>query len=196
MRDKPAETTKGTDGLPSLPFRVTAIAGRTQTHVVFAPDAAARQVIAAALDLLSLPEFRMEGDIRPSGKRDLELRATMQAVVVQPCAITLAPVTTKLGEPVRRRYLADFEPPKGEEAELTEDEADEPLPEVIDAAAIAIEALALALPMYPRARNAELGEAVFTAPGAAPLKDGDLKPFAGLAGLVARAADKGGSDPV
>ena len=43
--------------------------------------------------------------------------------------------------------------------------------------------LLLALPLYPRSENAELGEAVFTEDGVAPLKDEDTKPFAGLAAL-------------
>ena len=50
-------------------------------------------------------------------------------------------------------------------------------------------ALALALPLYPRAAGVELGEAVFTEPGLAPLREGDLKPFAALAGLVLKAKD-------
>ena len=58
------------------------------------------------------------------------------------------------------------------------------MPESIDVAAIGIEALALALPLYPRARGAEFAEAVFAAPGVAPLKSEDLKPFAGLAALA------------
>lgn len=69
---------------------------------------------------------------------------------------------------------------------MPEDDSVEPLPDVIDVGVVATEALALALPLYPRAEGAELGEAVFTAPGEAPLRDGDLKPFAGLAALKDR----------
>ena len=60
----------------------------------------------------------------------------------------------------------------------------EALPEVIDVAAVAIEALALALPLYPRAKGIDLGSVVATPPGAQPLTDETLKPFAGLAGLA------------
>jgi uncharacterized metal-binding protein YceD (DUF177 family) len=45
------------------------------------------------------------------------------------------------------------------------------------------EALALALPLYPRAPGAELGEAAFTEPGKPVLRDEDARPFAGLAHL-------------
>ena len=54
-------------------------------------------------------------------------------------------------------------------------------------------ALALALPLYPRAPGAELGQAVFAEPGTAPLKDEDLRPFAGLAGLKAKLEGGGGA---
>jgi uncharacterized metal-binding protein YceD (DUF177 family) len=55
---------------------------------------------------------------------------------------------------------------------------------VIDVAALGIEALALALPLYPRAPGAAFGEAVFAAPGVAPLTSESLRPFAGLASLA------------
>jgi uncharacterized metal-binding protein YceD (DUF177 family) len=172
--------------LPSLPFRVAAIAGRASTHVRFAPDAAGRAAIAAALDLLELPVLRFDGEIRPAGKRDMELRGQLEAVVVQPCSVSLEPVRTKLREDVVRRYLADYAESHAEEVEIPEDDTLDPLPEVIDAAAVVIEALALALPLYPRAPGAELGEAVFAGPGTEPLREADLRPFAGLAALVGK----------
>ncbi len=45
------------------------------------------------------------------------------------------------------------------------------------------EALTLALPLYPRADGADLGEPVFTEPGKRPLTDEDARPFAGLKDL-------------
>ena len=170
--------------LPSLPFRVASIAGRTSTHVRFHPGAADRAAIAQALGLLDLPELAFDGDIRPQAKRDMVLEGKLTARVVQPCSVTLEPVTTRISDTVIRQYLSDFTLPGADEVEIPADDTLEPLPEVIDAAAVAIEALALALPLYPRAPGVELGEAVFTTPGAAPLRQGDLKPFAALAGLV------------
>ena len=174
--------------LPSLPFRVAAIAGRSATHVKFAPDAAARKVIAAALNLSDLPQMLFDGDIRPSGKRDMVLTGKLTALAVQPCSVTLEPVRSRIDEQVVRQYLADFIMPDGEEVEIPEDDTLEPLGEVIDAAQVAIEALALALPLYPRAPGVELGEVAVAPPGAAPLQDTDLKPFAGLAKLFDKAA--------
>jgi hypothetical protein len=70
--------------------------------------------------------------------------------------------------------------------EIPDDDTTEALGEVIDAGYVLVEALALALPTFPRAPGAVLAEAEFTAPGTAPLRDEDLKPFAGLAALKAK----------
>lgn len=184
----------GRDALPSLPFRVAAIAGRSATHVKFVPDAAARKAIGAALDLLDLPQMQFDGDIRPSGKRDLVLTGKLTALAVQPCSLTLVPVRTRVDEVVTRQYLADYQVPAGDEVEIPEDDTLEPMGDIIDAAEVAIEALALALPLYPRAPGAELGAVTAAAPGVAPLQDADLKPFAGLAKLIDKAGDKGAGD--
>jgi uncharacterized metal-binding protein YceD (DUF177 family) len=72
---------------------------------------------------------------------------------------------------------------------VPEDDSAEPMPEAIDLAEVLREALALALPPWPRAPGAELGEAVFAVPGTAPIRDADLKPFAALAKL------RGDADP-
>jgi uncharacterized metal-binding protein YceD (DUF177 family) len=105
------------------------------------------------------------------------------ATVVQPCGVTLEPVTTRIEEPVLRRFLPGLPDPVAGEAELPEDVDAEPLGATIDPAAVMAEALALALPAFPRAPGAELGEAVFTAPGTAPMRAEDAKPLAGLAAL-------------
>ena len=149
--------------------------------------------VADSLGLIELPGLTFVGEIRPTGRRDFTLEAQLTARAVQPCSVTLAPVPCQLEEVVRRRFDADFTAPETEEAEMVDDEVD-PMPEIIDIAAIAAEALALALPLYPRAKGAELGEAVFAAPGTQPLAAADLKPFAGLAALADR-LKKPDSDP-
>ena len=184
----------GPDALPTLPYRVAALASRKPTRFAFAPDAGARRRIAAALDLLDLRHLTLKGEILPQGRNDYTLNAALAAVVVQPCAISLAPVTTQITETIARRYLQDFTEPTGLETELADEMDAEPLPEVIDIAAVAMEALLLALPLFPRAPGAALGDAVATAPGAQPLDDAALKPFAGLAGLAARLKTPG-TDP-
>jgi len=167
-------------------FRSATLSSRKPTRFDLRLSGAERQALAAELGLLDLPAFRMKGEIRPVGRNDFELLAQMEADVVQPCSITLAPVPATLSDPVRRLYIADWQDPEGDEVEMPEDDSQDPLPEVIDLLDIAREALALALPLYPRAEGVELGEAVFAAPGTAPLRDEDLKPFAGLAALKAK----------
>lgn len=173
--------------LPTRP-----LLGRKRSHVRFAPDAAARAAMAADLDLIDLPALVLEGEILPEGRHDLRLEARLTARAVQACSVTLAPVPAQIDEQVARRYLADYAAPEADEAEVPEDTDNEALGAHIDLAALAAEALALALPLYPRAPGAELGEAIFSPPGAEPLRDADLKPFAGLAGLAAKLS--GGSD--
>lgn len=172
--------------MPSLPFATPHLLRRRRTAVEFAPDAADRAAIATGLGLLDLPALRLTAEITPAGKHDLALTGRITARVLQPCSVTLEPVETRIDEPVLRRYLAEFEVPDGSEVEIPEDDSADPLAETIDVAAVAIEALALALPLYPRSPGADLGEAVFAPPGAEPLRDTDLRPFAGLAALVAK----------
>jgi len=155
------------------------------------PDAEERTAIADRLGASAIRKLRFEGELRPQGRQDWLLVATLGATVVQPCVVTLEPVTTRIDEEVRRTYLAEMpEPEGGDEVEMPQDETAEPLPDALDLAAVMEEALALALPPFPRAEGAELGEAVFTTPGAEALTNDDAKPFAGLKSL----RDKLGKD--
>lgn len=150
------------------------------------PDAAARAALLEELDLLDLKGLRFKGELRPSGKADVVLEARLQADVVQPCVVTLAPVPGRIDQRIERLYVAGMEVPDGDEVEMPEDDTREPMPEYIDLEAVMIEALALALPDYPRAPGADLGALVVAPEGVEPLKDEALKPFAGLAALKAK----------
>jgi uncharacterized metal-binding protein YceD (DUF177 family) len=172
-------------------FRTGALSPRKPTRFSYTPDAQERAAIAADLGLLALYALDLTGEIRPSGRDELVLEAKLTARADQPCSVTLAPVPAQVAEPVLRRYVADLTLPEGEEVEMPEDDSIEPLPEVIDLAEVAAEALALALPLYPRAPGAELGQAVHAGDGVTPLSDADLKPFAALQGLAAKLAAKG-----
>lgn len=147
--------------------------------------------LAADLGLLALGPCKLAGEIRPRGRDDFVLEARLQARAVQPCVVTLAPVPVWIDEPLTRTYLTDYAEPEGEEVEVPQDDSMEPLPEVLDLLALLAEALALALPLYPRAPGAELGESVFAAKGVTPLADNDLRPFAALARLTAKPQDPG-----
>jgi len=147
------------------------------------PDAAERGALARKLDLLDLKKLRFVGTVSPIGREDWELTGRLGATVVQTCVATLDPVTTRIDTDVERRFVADYEDPAEDEAEMPEDEAAEPLGTTIDPAQVMAEALALALPLYPRKPDVERVVVDVTEPGKRPMTDEDVKPFAGLAGL-------------
>lgn len=155
------------------------------------PDADTLAALAAELDVSALRKLRFRGTIEPHGSRDWLLKARLGATVIQPCVVTLAPVTTRIEETVRRLYSPDATEPEGEEIEMPEDDGMEILPPVIDLDAVLSEALALAIPEFPRAGDVELGAALFSPEGAEPLTDEAARPFAGLAALRDRLGESG-----
>lgn len=164
-------------------IRTADLTGNRRRPFDMAPDAAARAALAGELGLLALTELRLQGELAPQGRADVKLEARLTAKGDQACVVTLAPVPFALDVPVGRVYVAGMAEPEGDEVEMPEDDSREPLPEVVDLEAVMAEALALALPDYPRAPGAELGQALFAEPGAEPLTDEALRPFAGLAAL-------------
>ena len=156
-----------------------------------APDAAARAALAEELGILGIRKLTFDGRIAPEGAEDLRLTARLGATVVQPCVVTLAPVTTRIDEDVTRHYLAEMpDAPDGDEVEIPEDDTAEPLPREIDLAQVMAEALALALPPWPRAEGVDPVEISVTEPGQSAMTDEDAKPFAALRSL----RDKLGED--
>jgi len=99
--------------------------------------------------------------------------------------VTLDPVTTRIDVPVIREFVEGLEQPVDdeEEIEISPDDNSEPLGSHIDLETVMIEALSLALPLYPRIEGAELTDSNFTAEGIQPMSNEDAKPFAGLASL-------------
>ncbi|MCT4682920.1 MAG: DUF177 domain-containing protein [Roseicyclus sp.] len=176
------------------PLALARLSRAADRPISVTPDAQTRARLADELGLDALRKLRLEGRLIPTGKRDWRLEAVLGATVVQPCVVTAAPVTTRIDEPLTRRYLADMPEPEGDEVEMPEDDSAEPLPDTLDLLAVMTEALALALPPYPRAEGAELGAAVFAPPGVAPMTDEDAKPLAGLAALRDRLGGAGQTD--
>ena len=171
--------------LPSHPLRIAELPTSRPTRFELIPEDGALAAIAEELGLLKLRKLRFKGEIRTEGREDWRLEAELGATVVQPCVISLEPVTTRIDEKIIRRFVAEMPEAEddGEEVEMPEDDTIEPLGSVIDAAAVMIESLALALPLYPRADGAELGARQFTEPGKQAMTDEETKPFAGLAAL-------------
>lgn len=148
--------------------------------------------IASLLSASSVKKMRIQGKISPSGAKDWVLSANVGATITQPCVVTLEPVQTRIDTTVKLTYAADFKyNDKEAVVEITGDETLEPLPDEIDLATIAIEAIVLALPDYPRSPNAQLETVIFTEPGAKPMTDEDAKPFASLAELKDKLAKEG-----
>ena len=173
-----------TDSQQPTPIRLGEGAARREHHFDIAPDAPARDAIAAELGILGLRKLRFAGQLVPRGRRDWSLEAALGATVVQECGVTLAPVTTRLDEKVQRRYQAEVEDQDlSGEIEMPEDDTIEPLVPTLDLVEVMTEALALALPPFPRAEGAEQDAQVFTEPGKTPMRDEDARPFANLANL-------------
>jgi uncharacterized metal-binding protein YceD (DUF177 family) len=171
-------------------FRTGGLSARKPTRFDHEASAEERKALAADLGLLALRKLRLTGEITPAGRDAMELTARLVAEADQPCVVTLAPVRCMIDEAVRRRFVADLPQPEGDEVEMPEDDTVEPMPEVIDLSDVAAEALALALPLYPRAPGAALGPTLVGPDGVAPLTDADLKPFAGLAALAGKLPPK------
>lgn len=148
------------------------------------PDASERAAIAERLGITGVKKLTLSGHLAPTGKADWDLRARLGATVVQPCVVTLEPVTTRIDEDLRRRYLADMpEVSDAAEFEMPEDDTAEALPETLDLELVMEEALALALPPWPRAAGVDPVEIAVTEPGQTPMTDDDVKPFAALKSL-------------
>jgi uncharacterized metal-binding protein YceD (DUF177 family) len=150
-----------------------------------APTEAERPALARLLGAQAVRKLGFAGRLTPLPKGGWQLDAELGATVVQTCVVTLEPVTTRVDQPVRRRLLPEA---AARAAELViapdEDDEVEPLGERIDLGLVAIEALALALPAYPRKPGASLGPA-FAGAG----DEDEPKPFAALAALRGKRDD-------
>lgn len=162
-------------------LRVADLPQNADTPVSLRPDADDLRKIAEELGLSALRKLSFQGKIFALGRTDWQLDARLGATVVQPCVVTLEPVTTRIDTDITRLFVKDYVEPEEPEAEMPEDDRTEPLGSWIDPVAVMIEALALEVPEYPRADGAELGQLVHTKPGDVPMTDEDARPFAGLA---------------
>ncbi|KPN63127.1 Uncharacterized metal-binding protein YceD, DUF177 family [Aliiroseovarius crassostreae] len=176
------------------PIRVADLSPNEATAFEIIPSEAQCRAIAADIGVPALRKIRFTGTLAPMGKRDWKMQARLGATVTQDCVVTLAPVTTRIEDEVSRHWIAGLvTAPEGDEVEMPDDVTQEPLGTEIDLGEVLIEALALALPLYPRAEGAALEAQNFTEPGITPMTDEAARPFAGLAGL--RDKLSGESDP-
>ena len=154
-----------------------------------------RAAVATELEATSIKKLTFSGQIAPLGKRGWRLNGKLGATVVQPCVVTLAPVTTRIDSDVVRTFMPPAQlnlPEEGSETEIPEDDSIEELGAEIDVYGVMVEALAIALPDYPRADDAELGNISAIPEGSEPIKEEETKPFAGLAALRDKLSDPEG----
>jgi len=178
----------------SHPIRPADLPQGRVVEIELVPDAPTLAAIAAELGLDGLRKMRVTGKLAPLGKRDWRFTGHIGATVTQPCVVTLEPVNTRIEEDIQRSWRAGLEPQTGSEVEMPEDADEEPLGEVIDLGAVALEALVLAIPLYPQTEGATLARKEFTEPGKQAMSDDDARPFAGLAALRASLDSGGDSD--
>ncbi|WP_338548217.1 YceD family protein [Roseovarius phycicola] len=175
----------------SAPLRVADLKSNREVLFAIVPELDVLERLAAKLDLISLRKLRFEGALSPVGKTDWNVQAHLGATVAQPCVVTLDPVSTRIEEDLTWHLIKDWHAhePEGDDIEMPDDDASAPLGDEIDLMALMQEALALALPDYPRSATAPAKGARAAPPGAAPISDEDVKPFAGLADFKKRLED-------
>lgn len=173
----------------SHPLRLSELAARKPTRFHLVPDAAERAAIARSLGILGIDRLELRGTLSPQGRQDWALSADLSARVVQACIVTTDPVATDIAETVERLYVADLPEIEGDEIEMPEDDRVEALPAVVDLGAVMVEALSLALPLYPRTEGADFDPLAYAGPETEALTDETAKPFAGLADLLKKGED-------
>ena len=164
------------------PFVVAKLSEVAETPFDLTVDENQAREIAKQLGVVSVRKVRFKGAIRRD-RDDWLLEGTLGASVTQSCVVTLEPVRTRIDVDVRRRFTNNIPEALESDTIIPSDDEIEPLGAIIDPANIAIEAIALELPEYPRADGAALEDAIYSPPGADPLTDEAARPFAGLEAL-------------
>jgi uncharacterized metal-binding protein YceD (DUF177 family) len=165
-------------------IELAAIRDREEFAFEIRPEPAEAAALARLMGAISVRRMRFAGRLVALPSQGWQLEALLGATVVQPCVVTLEPVTTRIDQDVTRRYLPANGLTQAEVAiDPDEDDEVEPLGPRIDLGLVAIEALALALPAYPRSPGATLTPEAFAARDARASGDAEAKPFAALAAL-------------
>lgn len=168
----------------SLPYGLGQLRKRKTVEVRDDAGPEVRAALAEQLGIIDIASLRVNASITPVGREQWRVAGTVRAKVVQACVVTLDPVSEIVEETFDRRFTED------ENAVSTDIDfdpvADDP-PELVDTGVdvgrVAAEALALGLNPYPRKSGVAFDGVQATPPGAAPIRNEDLKPFAGLAAL-------------
>ena len=167
---------------PEFPHPVTLAEAAQGRSVALEADAAARAAIAKRLGLLELPRFALRAEVRAVAG-GMAAHGVVEADVVQSCAATGLPVSTRLSEPFDLRFLRDVDAePEAVEEEVEIGSADcDTLPlenDRIDLGEAAVQTLSLALDPFPRHPDADR---ILAEKGV--LSEEQAGPFAALARL-------------
>ena len=130
-------------------LRVADLPQNTPTPFELRPSSPELDAIKQELGLLGLRKVSFVGSVQAQGKRDWVLTAKLGATVIQPCVITLDPVTTRIDVPVRRMFLAEWSEPDEPEFEMPEDDETEALGPEIDPAHATLRARELSQEQTP-----------------------------------------------
>lgn len=140
--------------------------------------------MAALFDVVSIRKMRFQGVIAPFEDNGWLLEGKLGVSVSQNCVVTLERVRTRLDLDIRRIFTPMAAPDENEiTLDASHNDEIEPLGKEIDLGLVAMEALALAIPEYPRVEGAELPESSFSPPETSDIEEEAPKPFAGLAAL-------------
>ena len=159
-----------------------------EEHIV--ASASERAALAKRFSLLDLPHFEARLSVDHAEDRMLAVTGRLFAEAVQPCVVTLEPVTDHIKEEINVLFAPPQVIDKCNEGPLGDLGGDYELPEpivngIIDLGELAAQHLAVALNPYPRKAGAQIGVIEVRGKekknGAAPAST--YKPFEVLAGL-------------
>ena len=157
----------------------------------FRPSLQSCEGLTIELGVLRISNLKLKGTLKAFGESGWLLKAHLGASVTQSCVITLQPVKTRIEASVVRKFLKisetnDINLGCHEDIRLQQDETTEPLGTGVNLPELLKETLLLELPLYPKAKGANLTTVSFTAAGVKPMTDEDTKPFASLASLKSK----------
>ncbi len=177
---------------PKAPFERPKEVERLKAHKAIPfdvnPTEAEAEAIRESLGLRGLRKMRFTGELSPIGKRGWLVEGALGASITQECVVTLEPVKARIDTDVRLRFLPEAMIEDDTPEDVLEDDV-EPLGAIIDLGHVAVEALSLAMPDYPRAETEGVLRVTAEPEGAAPIKDEETKAFAGLAALRDKLGD-------
>ena len=180
---------------PVRSLNLIGLSRETATGFDIALRKAERAAAARFMDIREVGKAQFGGKLTPWRKTGWRLDGRLDAVAVQDCVITLAPVVQCIREDVTRFFLPEDETAAAEASAYADRDAPDPVGDRLDIAAVMLESLTLALDPYPRVVGAKLKASVFSPPGVAPMTDAGVnvnaRAFAKLATLKSRLTGEG-----